>query len=157
MDADPFDALTRALASGHRTRRETLRLLVGAGASLAAEAAVADAEAKKKHHKKHKHKKKRFKGDTRCKGRNVISADGICIDLDDPTQFATAVCSALEGCLCMTDTKGAPACVLGTVPTCVTTCLSDDDCEPDTICVDIAGCCPDPELSRTCAIPCPPL
>jgi hypothetical protein len=158
MQASPFDTLTRALALGERTRRDTLRLLVGAGTSLATLAVFADARAKKRHHKKHKRKKKHFKGDSRCKGRDVISSNGICIDLEDQAQVALATCSAIQGCLCATDANGAPACVVGGGPACVTTCLSDDDCDPGTRCVEVAGCCGgDPELARTCAVPCPPL
>jgi hypothetical protein len=159
VDSAPFDALIRALACGERSRRETLRLLLGAGASATALAALSDVTAKKKHHhKKHKRKKKKIKGDSRCKDRNLLTANGICIDVNDPTQRSLVTCSALQGCVCTTDSKGVRVCIAPGDPLCLTTCASDDDCDPGLICVNIGGCClGDPGLQRTCGVPCPPL
>lgn len=169
MDSVTFDALTRALALGKRTRRETLRFMAGAGASLTALLALADAEAKKKRHKKHKHKKTPPPsdggqspvpppGDSRCQGRSLLSANGICVDFNDSIQRAAVTCSAFQGCVCVMDTTGVRACIQPGGPLCETTCLSDADCVPGTICVDVTGCCPgQPGIARTCGIPCPPL
>jgi hypothetical protein len=171
MESATFDALARAMAPGKRTRRETLRFLVGTGASLASLRTLADADAKKKRHQKHKHKHTKTPppgdggqtplpppGDSRCQGRSLLSANGICVDFNDPIQRAAVTCSAFQGCVCVSDTAGVPACIQPGSPLCETTCLSDADCPTGTICVDVAGCCSGaPGIARTCAIPCPPL
>jgi hypothetical protein len=152
VDRNRFDRLTRSFST--LLSRRSVAGLLGIGALALPNPTVA----RKKHHKhhKHKHKKTHFKGDSRCQGRNVISADGICIDLEDQAELALATCSALQACLCATDANGTPACIVGGGPACETTCLSDDDCDPGTLCVELAGCC-HPELARSCAVPCPPL
>jgi hypothetical protein len=148
MDQHQLMAVQRAL-TGMPSRRDVLRGLTAAGLSLAA-FTLRDAEAKKRG------RKKKLQGDSRCKGREVMSSNGVCLDLLNPVLANAVLCSALQGCVCATDLNGGHACMLTVGPLCQTTCLSNDDCEPDTVCVNIEGCCGDQTIVRTCAMPCPP-
>ena len=143
--AASVDALTRALAPGQRTRRETLRVVLSAS-SLAALATLPHAEARKRHKKR---------GDSRCKGRGLAAPNGTCVERDS-VAFFTAICSGCQTCLCVIDSKGARRCILSAPPICDTTCRSNDDCEPGTICVDFGPCCSASGITLTCAVPCPP-
>ncbi|HEX5498839.1 MAG TPA: hypothetical protein VFX03_06425 [Thermomicrobiales bacterium] len=150
-----FDAF-RGLPLSERTRRETLRLLSGAGIGLGGVLSHVGADGEAAPATKRKRAKqtgkKKVKGDARCNCREVLSMHGTCIDVTNPITAFSAKC--FDNCFCIAENPGGPrSCV---EVTCETPCATDDDCTGDAFCGNTAGCCLDhPEYERTCVTPCP--
>lgn len=103
MESDRFDRIARA-AAGQRSRRDALRLMVGAGlgaGTLAVLAGGADAKKRKKHHHHHHAPKDRCAGPT-----------GICNA--NPTPCGSSATG--ETCGCELSVEGSNFCADGANP-----------------------------------------
>ncbi|HEU5433225.1 MAG TPA: hypothetical protein VFU81_16275 [Thermomicrobiales bacterium] len=164
MDRSRFDALTRSFVPTPATRRQALRLLLGALVGGAGLASAVDVGARHQRKRKSRCPTERRCGKTCC-AKGKICAGGACVIGQgacpagaDSCNFSAYVCGGVGvgPCLCVTTTEGDTRCVQGTASINCGSCTTSDDCAafgPGAVCV-VGGdyCCGSGQ--NLCLAPC---
>ena len=145
MDDRRFDALTKALVAAKPSRREALRRLAGALATVFGGLAVEDASAQD-------FGAEAF--DLTCQQTGV---EFYCTE-GTPANEVTTCKSADSGCLCALKKGGGVACVKQPSTGCPTKknkCRKSGDCGSGETCILVSDCCPNNPNRGKCVKRCP--